>query len=153
MLRRAWVRDRHIKTNPSRKINVQAPVTPPCASSVQEKQYTIKIDEPLFGAMLFLSDYRFTAASATYSHCSVWILTELVPSIPAAHPIELECTPNVSKVTLSPDHSSSGREHMLQHREAAALYGRAEPFPQRGGVFLGPEEFAELALQLSSPGY
>ena len=111
------------------EIHVQTTVTPPCSSSVQEKRYTSHKDEQLSDAMLFLSDHRFTAASASYSGCSVWILTELVPIIPAAPPIELVRTPNVSKVTLSPDHSPRGGEYMLQHREALALYGRAEPCP------------------------
>ena len=78
--------------------------------------------------MLFLSDYRFTAASATYSHCSLWIFTDLVPFLTPAHPNELICTPSASMVSLRLDHSSSGQEYARQHKEVVAPCGQAEPF-------------------------
>ena len=131
----AHIRDRANQTKLGRTIATYTQDTPHCVSSVREKRYTIKIDEQLSDAMLFLSDHRFTAASATFSHCSLWILTELVRITPAALPTELRCRPNASKVTLSLDRSSSGQEYMLQYREAAAPCGLAEPFQQRGVVF------------------
>ena len=118
------------------EIHVQTTVTPPCSSSVQEKRYTSHKDEQLSDAMLFLSGYQ---GFSYLLPCSLWILTELVRISPAAPPNELRCTPTASKVTLSPDRSSSGQEYMLQCREAAAPCGIAEPFQQCGGVFLGPE--------------
>ena len=97
---------RHIREHLSRMINVQAPVSPHCASSVREKRYRGHKDEQLYDAMLFLSDHR---GCRYLLPCSLLILTELVRISPAAPPNELRCTPTASKVTLSPDHSSSGQ--------------------------------------------